>query len=93
MFVCNTVIEDCGVVCVCVCVCQSLDPELEAELGRIGDTAPKYGVWTKIKVFTWYFFKFYNDQQIWNILPQLNLVVTKINFLVIPTSTTTFLAA
>ncbi|CAI8037287.1 Prodigiosin synthesizing transferase PigC [Geodia barretti] len=29
---------------------QSLDPELEAELGRIRDTAPKYGVWTKIKV-------------------------------------------
>ena len=33
-------------------MCQSLDPELEAELGRIRDTAPKYGVWTKIKVFT-----------------------------------------
>ena len=29
---------------------QSLDPDLEAELGRIKDTAPKYGIWTKIKV-------------------------------------------
>ena len=34
----------------CLCVCQSLEPELEAELGRIRDTAPKYGVWTKMKV-------------------------------------------
>ena len=44
-------------------MCQSLDPELEAELGRIRDTAPKYGVWTKIKVFI------FSDRQIW---PQLD---------------------
>ena len=29
---------------------QSLDPDLEAELGRIKDTAPRYGLWTKFKV-------------------------------------------
>ena len=29
---------------------QSLDPDLEAELGRIKDTAPRYGMWTKCKV-------------------------------------------
>ncbi len=29
---------------------QSLDPELEAEIGAINLTAPKYSVWTKAKV-------------------------------------------
>lgn len=29
---------------------QSLDPELEAQLGKIKDSAPKYSIWTKVKV-------------------------------------------
>ena len=29
---------------------QSLDPDLEAELGKIQDTAPRYNLWTKMKV-------------------------------------------
>lgn len=46
--------------CVCVCcdrymdtmmgVKQSLDPSLEAELGLIRDSAPRYSLWHKFKL-------------------------------------------
>ena len=29
---------------------QTLDPKLEKQLGKIRDSAPKYSLWTKIKV-------------------------------------------
>lgn len=38
---------------------QSLDPELEAQLGRIRDTAPKYGLWTKMVVVVGMLHKIY----------------------------------
>ena len=41
----------CVYVCMYVCVClQSLEPELEAQLGEVNKTAPKYSIWTKVKV-------------------------------------------
>ena len=29
---------------------QTLDPELEKEIGSIQDSAPRYSVWTKLKL-------------------------------------------
>ena len=31
---------------------QSLDPNLESQLGEINKTAPKYSIWTKLKVIS-----------------------------------------
>ena len=47
----------CVYVCMCLvrnastCIFQTLDdPELEAQLGKIRDSAPKHSLWTKVKV-------------------------------------------
>eukprot|EP00118_Oscarella_pearsei_P005272 m.24046 g.24046 ORF g.24046 m.24046 type:complete len:980 (+) comp28565_c0_seq3:186-3125(+) len=39
---------------------QSLDAELEQELGQIGATAPRYGMWTKVKVMAGIAYKVYS---------------------------------
>ena len=51
MYMYNVHVHAWYIVCVAVRVLpQTLDPDLEAELGRIRDTAPRYRIWTKFKV-------------------------------------------